>query len=303
MSWFKNAMVYKLDAENLNLANLIVGLHAQKFVPCGQLEESARGWVAPFGGENMLYSVGQHQHFAAMATEKKLLPASLVADVTRERAIELEAQQGFKPGRKQMRELKEQVIDELLPRAFPIRKQTRVWFDTLNGWLVVDTASTTRADEVFKLLLKTVETVPACALRTERSPLSTMTDWLASADECDRVLPNFTIDLDATLRGTGEGKPTIKYVRSLGDHVRQHIIEGKQCVSLAMTWNDRVSFVLDEALTIKRIEPLDVLKEESNAAFEEGDDQRRNSDLTLMCGELAKLFAGVVDVLGGVNNS
>lgn len=57
--------------------------------------------------------------------------------VTKARALEIEEQQGYKVGRKQLRELKEQVTDEWLPRAFAIRRDTRVWIDTANSWLVI----------------------------------------------------------------------------------------------------------------------------------------------------------------------
>ena len=103
--------------------------------------------------------------------EKKLLPASVVTQVTKARALELEEQQGFKPGRKQMRELKEQVTDELLPRAFSIRRDTRVWIDTKNGWLVIDAAlasgrrrSARPAGEVDR----SVAARQACASRSRR---------------------------------------------------------------------------------------------------------------------------------------
>ena len=89
-----------------------------------------------------------------LGTEKKLLPASVINQVTKARAAEIEEQQGFKPGRKQMKELKEQVTDELLPRAFSIRRDTRVWIDPVNGWLVVDSSSPAKADEILKLLLE-----------------------------------------------------------------------------------------------------------------------------------------------------
>ena len=161
----------------------------------------------------------------------------------------------------------------------------------------LDAASPAKADEVFKLLLKSLETLPFAALHTERSPLSAMTDWLAA----DEAPGGFTIDQDTELRATGEGKATVRYVRHTieADDVRRHIAAGKQCTRLAMTWADRVSFVLTESLAIKRVAPLDVLKEKEDAVAQ-NEDERFDTDFALMTGELAKMIGDIVESLGGM---
>jgi recombination associated protein RdgC len=123
-----------------------------------------------------------------------------------------------------------------------------------------------------------------------------MTDWLAA----DEAPSGFTVDQDTELRATGEGKATVRYVRHTleADDVRRHIAAGKQCTRLAMTWSDRVSFVLTESLTVKRVTPLDVLKE-NNDGMTQNDDERFDTDFALMTGELSKLMGDLVQALGG----
>jgi recombination associated protein RdgC len=216
--------------------------------------------------------------------------------VTKARAAELEEQQGFKPGRKQMRELKEQVTDELLPRAFSIRRDTRVWIDCRNGWLVIDAASQAVADEVRGLLVKSVDQLPLGTVRVAQSPVAAMTEWLLSGDGP----AGFTVDQDTELRSPTEGNATVRYVGHTLDaeDMRRHIEAGKQCMRLAMTWKDRVSFVLTPSLTIKRIAPLDVLKEAGDPTAQ-NDDERFDSDFTLMTAELDKMLGDLLDALGG----
>jgi len=294
--WFKNLQIYRLTAPwTLTSEQLEASLAPHAFAPCSSLDMQTQGWVSPRDNGMLVHSVNR-QLLLQLGVEKKLLPATVINQVTKARAAELEEQQGFKPGRKQMKELKEQVADELLPRAFSIRRSTRVWIDPVNGWLAIDAASAARADEVFKLLLKSLESLPFAALRTERSPLSAMTDWLAA----DEAPAGFTVDQDTELRALGEGKATVRYVRHAleAEEVRRHIAAGKQCTRLAMTWSDRVSFVLTESLAVKRVAPLDVLKENADSAMQ-NEDERFDSDFTLMCGELAKLIADLVQALGG----
>jgi recombination associated protein RdgC len=294
--WFKNLQIYRLTAPwTLTSEQLAEKLAPLAFAGGSSLELQTQGWVAPRDNGHLVHTVNR-QLLLQLCTEKKLLPSTVVNQVTKARAAELEEQQGFKPGRKQMKELKEQVADELLPRAFSIQRSTRVWIDPVNGWLVVDAASPAKADEVFKLLLKSLEVLPFAALRTERSPLSAMTDWLAA----DEAPAGFTVDQDTELRATNEGKATVRYVRHTLDpeDVRRHIAGGKQCTRLAMTWADRVSFVLTESLAVKRVAPLDVLKENADSGVQ-GEDERFDTDFALMTGELAKLIGDLVAALGG----
>ncbi len=67
---------------------------------------------------------------------------------------------------------------------------------------------------------------------------------------------------------------------------------------LAMTWRDKISFVLTENLSIKRISPLDVLKEDSDVTSK-NDDERFDGDFMLMTGEVSKLLADLIEALGG----
>lgn len=293
--WFKNLQIYRLTSPwTMSSEALAAALSKHTFTPCSSTEVSSTGWVPPREGGALVHTVNR-QILIQLASEKKLLPAKVINQVTKERAAEVEDKQGFKPGRKQLKEIKEQVTDELLPRAFSVQSNTRVWIDPVNGWLVADSATASRADDVFKLLLKSLETLPFASLRTQRSPLSAMTDWLAA----DEAPSGFTVDQDTELRASGAAKATVRYLRHTleAEDINRHIASGKQVTRLAMTWADRVSFVLTESLTIKRIAPLDVLKE--NDTSTQAADERFDTDFALMTGELAKLMADLVAALGG----
>lgn len=190
----------------------------------------------------------------------------------------------------------DELESHLAPRAFSVVRSTWVWIDPVNGWLLVDAGAPSKAEEVLKLLFKAIPKFPLETLRTVMSPAAAMTDWLAR----DEAPNGFTVDQDTELRSTAESKATVRYLRHAleADDLRKHVETGKQCTRLALTWADKVSFVLTENLSIKRIEPLDVLKEDTDQTGK-NDDERFDGDFMLMAGELAKLLQAVVEALGG----
>ncbi|MRV72531.1 recombination-associated protein RdgC [Duganella sp. FT92W] len=295
MTWFKNLQLYRLPkAWAFTVDQLRAALAPAKFTQPTSAELLREGWAAPRPQCELVHAVNQ-QWLIQLQTEKKLLPATVINQVAKARAADMEEAQGFAPGKKAMKELKERVADELLPRAFPVQSTTRVWIDPVNGWLAVDTASPAKADNVVKLLLKAVDRMPLESLRVNRSPVGVMTEWL----QADAAPAGFTVDRDATLRATGESKAQVKYVRHElePNDLRRHIAAGKQCARLALTWNSKISFVLDETLAIKSLKPLDVLQETDKTT--RNDAERFDGDFMLMTGELAKLLDDVVAALGG----
>ncbi len=294
--WFKNLQIYRLPSPwAMTSEQLETYLAPHAFAPCNSMDMQNQGWDTPRPNGKLVHSVNR-QMLIMLGTEKKLLPAMVINQVSKAKAIEIEEQQGFKPGRKQMREIKEQVTDELMPRAFSIRRDTMAWIDPVNGWLVIDAASPSKADELLKLLLKSVAEMPLTGLHVALSPVTAMTDWLVA----DEAPSGFTVDQDTELQSSSESKATVRYVRHTleADDIRRHIAAGKQCTRLALTWSDRISFVLTENLTIKRITPLDVIKESSDSTAQ-NDDERFDSDLMLMTGEINRMLSDLVAALGG----
>jgi recombination associated protein RdgC len=294
--WFKNLVVYRLpegwsaDADDLDRKLAHEALQA-----CGGFQMESRGWVCPHEDGLFLHRQNRQWLFG-LGEEQKLLPASVVRQEAQTRADDMARQQAHPVSRKQMRDLKAQVLNELLPRALVRRRTTHAWIDSASNWLVIDTAGEAKAEQFMEVLRRTDEGFPARRLETERSPASAMSQWLIQGE----VPGAFTIDQDLELRAADGSKATVRYVRhSLeGKEIRDHINGGKTVVKLGLTWNDRISFVLTEQLQVKRITFLDILKREADAEVED-DDQQFEIDFALMTGELELLLADLTKALGG----
>lgn len=294
--WFKNIFVYRLPADwAITEAALQEKLALKLLQPCSGLEKQSRGWVSCRGDDRLVLSANQQILFS-LGVEQKLLPASVINRFAKERVADIEAQQGYKVGRKGMKEIKESVTDDLLPRAFVLQRATYAWLDPINGRLIVEAASSAKADELLEQLIKSVDDLPLKPLNTEMSPVAAMTDWLSSGN----APAGFTIDRELELRATGESKATVRYANHAleGEEILAHIAAGKRVTRLGMTWNDRISFVLTEQLQIKRLEFLDIIKEESTM-LADSEDELFYLDFTLMTGELAKMLTDLTEALGG----
>ncbi|MDO9190277.1 MAG: recombination-associated protein RdgC, partial [Sulfurimicrobium sp.] len=240
--WFKNLQIYRLRDCAVSPDKLEEALASMAFRPCGNMDMQSRGWLAPRGEGGALVHVLKEQMLIALGVEQKLLPSAVINQYAQERAEEIEEQQGYKPGRKQLREIRERVAEELLPRAFARRRKTYAWIDPAGGWLVIDAASPAKADELVEALLKCSPDITPALVRTQLSPMSAMTGWLAA----NEAPAGFSIDRDCELLAPGEEKSLVRYVRHPLEsaEIRDHIESGKQVTKLAMTWNDRISFVL-----------------------------------------------------------
>lgn len=295
--WFKNIFVYRLPTDfTITAAALEQKLALKQLQPCTGLEKQSRGWVS-CRGDQLVHAANQHILFA-LGVEQKLLPASIINRFSKERVADIEAQQGYKVGRKELKEIKEAVTEELLPRAFAIQRTTFAWLDLPNGRLIIDAASQAKADELLQHLNKSLDDLPVKSLQTAIAPVAAMTDWLAG----ETAPAGFTIDRELELRATGEGKSTVRYGNHAleGQEILAHIKAGKRATRLGMTWSDRISFVLTEQLQIKRLEFLDMIKEESNSQAD-NEEEIFDLDFVLMTGELARMLNNLTDALGGEN--
>ncbi|MGD9843461.1 MAG: recombination-associated protein RdgC [Steroidobacteraceae bacterium] len=294
--WFKNLIVFRLTSDwILSPGELEEQLSYRPLVPCAGYDLQTVGWVAPGPQERLVHSINQHL-LIALGVDQKILPASVINQVTKDRAAEIATEQGYPVGRRQQRELKERVADELRARAFTRRSLTRAWIDIDNAMLVVDAASSAKAEELVATLRDTIKGFSAMLLETEKSPSVSMSAWLMFGDAPGR----FNIEQDLELQSVKDEKSIVRYVRHPleGKEVQKHINAGKSPTKLGMSWADRASFILTADMQVKRLQFLDIVKDRTE---EQGQDTEEQFDIdfALMSGELSHLIQELIAELGG----
>lgn len=303
---FKTASFFRI-ADNFVLPPLDAleeALQATRFVPCAPTQPDSHGWVPPRGNKSdvLVESVGG-QLILKLCTERRPLPASAVKAAVDERIEKYRKETGNeRVSARIKKEMKEEVVQDLLPRAFTRRSTTLVWLDPVNKFLVVDSGSLTGADRVVTSLVEALGEVPGSLpsigvkpVQTQETAVACMSHWLAT-----REAPvSFTVDRDCELKKPDEQKSTVRYSRHTLeiDEVAQHIAEGKLPTQLAMTWDDRVSFVLTETAQVRKLKLLDVVMDGVQRPGK--DDDGFDADAAILTGELSALIPDLLEALGG----
>lgn len=293
---FKNIQSFKISPQwNPDLQEVEAALEVARFAQCSASQERSAGWVEPREKNGLLAeSVGGHWIFK-MVVESKLLPGSVVKEAVAKRVEAIKQQTGRERiGGKQKKEIREDVRNELMSKAFTKKSATIVWIDPATHRLVIDSASSSRADEIITVLVKSLEGFAITPIQTQQSPAASMSDWLVTQE----TPAGFTTDRDCILKASDDSKASVRYAKhSLDiDEIRDHITKGKTPAQLAMTWNGRVSFVLADNGTLKKIEFLDVVVGEQTST---GADSGFDTDVAIATGELSKLIPDMEMALGG----
>ena len=292
---FKNVIMYRIAPGWSTTAEEVEArLQDNHFVECGASQEKSVGWSEPRGEANgPLLEVVAGQWIMKLMVETRALPASVVNRKAEERVAQIEASTGRKPGKKETRDLKDDIRLELMPMAFTKQGSTRVWMDREASLMVTDAGSQGRADELVTLLVQSMPGLALHLINTKVSPSAAMAGWLVSQE----APQGFSVDRECELKAADESKAVVRYARhSLDiDEVKQHIEGGKMPTRLALTWNDRVSFVLTEGFQLKKVAFLDVVFEGASKGKDDGFD----ADVAISTGELQKALPELLEALGG----
>ena len=291
---FKSLIAYRISPLwPADLAAIEEALAKSPFIECGATQQKSAGWVPPRGEAHgaLVESIGG-QWIARLMTETKSVPGDVLARKVKEKAARIEQETGRKPGKKETRELKEEARLDLLPMALTKQASMWVWIDPAARLLVLDTSSQGRADEVVTLLVEALPGLSVSLLHTQASPRAAMAHWLKEQEPP----ASFTVDRECELKSADESKAVVRYARHPLDieEVQAHIDAGKLPTRLALTWDDRVSFVLTSELQLRKVQFLDTVFEGTKA-----DDGGFDVDVAIATGELGKLIPELFKALDG----
>lgn len=301
--WFKNLSIFRLTEDfTLTPAELEEKLAQMAFRPCGSHEEFTFGWTSPLGksSEQLVHNANGFLMVCGKK-EERVLPASVVNEMMQEKILETEEQQGRKLSKKERTAIKDELIFELLPRAFTFSNKTYAYIDPKGGWLIVDAASAKKAEDLLSSLRKCLGSLPAIPLNTVEKPVKVMTEWLVNNQPPDDI----TIEDECELRAPEEEGGIIRCKRhdlSLPE-IKNHLDTGKEVIKLAVNWADRIAFIIDENLAVKRLKFLDLIQDQVADIDTASEAEQFDVDFSIMSLELANFLPRLLELFGGENKA
>jgi recombination associated protein RdgC len=262
--FFRNVTLFRFSpAVAADLERLEEALAEHRLRPVGPLELFTKGFVPPVGrGEEaaLTHSV-KACTLLTVGGEDKLLPAAVVNDELARKVAKIAEEEGRKVGGRERKKLKEDLLHELLPRAFVRTSRMSSYVDKQHGWLVLDTASRKSAENALTQVREALGSFPAVPLAPEEGPRVLMTDWLANGS-----LPaGLALGDECELRDPATATGAIARCRRQdldADEIKEHLRNGKQVFQLGLVFDDRISFVLGEDLVLRKLKFLDAVLDE-----------------------------------------
>ena len=288
--FFRNLSLFRFSpATSSDLANIETSLDQHRLRPCGPIEMMTRGFVSPFGrdSDELIHRVGDFT-LLTVGGEDKLLPSSVVNDELANKLAEISEKEARRVGARERKRLKDEVLTDLLPRAFVRSSRQFAYLDLAQGWIVIDTASRKNAEEAVSQVRDAVGRFPATPLAPEESPRALLTHWLASG----KLPANLVLGDECELRDPAEAGAIVRCRRQdlELDEIKEHLKSGKQVFQLGLTFDDRIDFVLGEDLVIRKLRFLDIVLDEIDESSLESARAELDATFLLMTAEIRRLL-------------
>lgn len=296
--WYKNAIIYMFPEGWQPEAGLNEKLEQAAFTPCMGFDWFSEGFVPPTPFSSDFVFTAKNSNRVCLKHEEKVLPSATVRDLVHEKVAEIQEAEARNVGHEEKQQLKEQITDDLLPRALTQSRRTEAIFDTERGYLLVNEASDKRAEQMLIKLREALGGLKVSLPHTRESPSSLMTEWLLQG----HAEGGFELGYNVLLQGVGDVVPKVKISKKdlTTAEVIKHAQNGMQVVELELEWREQISFTLTQNFALKRIQFLDVLQEEA----EQGDDTASLmfASQIIMVEALGEMINELVNLLGGWEN-
>ncbi|MWN32003.1 MULTISPECIES: recombination-associated protein RdgC [unclassified Gilliamella] len=288
MLWFKNAIIYQLNNDTLlNKEAIENALKSHPFIPCGNLDTTKMGWVSPYHDNNQDdFIIDMQGHLLLrIKKETKILPSPVIKQALLEKIDKQEQALSRKLTKNEKATLKDEVMIDLMPRAFSKYNHYWLWVDTNNKRIIVDCSSFKQAEDILAILRKELGSLALTPLSIDKPLEQIMTTWTKE----NLNFPPFLLGDQAELKDPLEGNGIIscKNQEITSEEMRVHFDSGKWVTKIKIIDERGVSFIVNSDLTFKRIKFDSIILDENEDIGSDEFDKKLEADFFIMANSLA----------------
>lgn len=292
--WFKQIQVFQLtDSKLYTPENIIEKLQPLVFKPCPPSMASSIGWTSPVDEPDapIVRAVNGYIMFC-LQFEEKILPATVVRQELSQVIKRIEVAEDRKLRQKEKLSLKDEVILNLLPRAFSKLTRVYAYLDTKNQWLVLGTTNANKTEQFLNMFKKSItESIETFELK-KLAPI--ITHWLKHKS----YPTSLAVEKSAMLQDAQEKSRIIRCQQQdlFASSIQSLIKDGCEVKQIALTWQDRVKFILSEEFLLRSISFEDEVIAEAKAMEPETKQQQLDADFFIMSEILSGLLHDLLEL-------
>lgn len=298
MPLLKHARIYKMtEPLQVDAAGLEVLLAAHKFTPCMGQDALKLGFTYPVHPsiKSYCHAVADDILLVALKRQEKNIPAAVIAEELQPKIDALQAEKGRPIGRREKQALKEELIQTLLPRAFAKSTVYVAAIDLKAGYVIVNTNSASRAEDLLALLRKAIGSLPLVPWCNSHSLSNFMQSWLAEKD-----LPaGYVLGHAAKLKAPDEegAKATFDNQLLSAQEVQSHL-EDKLVTELVLSVPEQYEFKIKDCGAITGIKWHDIIANTNDEMGWEDLELRLNADWILCIDQMRNVIASLIGLIG-----
>ncbi|MCX7121216.1 MAG: recombination-associated protein RdgC [Gammaproteobacteria bacterium] len=286
--WFKQASLFQFTKPlKLSQQDLSEALAPLSFTPCLPSLPSSMGWVSPIDqtDSQMVYGSGRFW-MICLQLEEKLLPAGVIRQALEEKIEEIEKKESRPVRGKEKQNLKDEITQTLLPKAFTQKSRIHAMIDLDRQYLIINSNNAKKVERFVAFLKRAIAPIDLKSPDIKK-PTSVMTQWVK-----EDAPEGFTIGLSCVLQDPQQERRVIRCQHQdlLATAIQSLMKDGCDIAQLSLSWKDQLQFILAPDFSIKSIQFQAAVLELSNADYTETPQQRFDADFFIMTEIMTQLM-------------
>lgn len=274
-------------------------LSENTFSPCSPYSERSAGWEAPTAtASDTLCRRLNGADLLQLRTQSRILPVAAIKEALEEKIIDYRSRMEQEPSRSEIRRLKEEMKDELLPKALLKSERSRGCFILSESLLVIDVATPAKAEWFIDQLRTCFGQFNCTPLAFSNPPGELMQRIFLGESPL-----GFSLGRECRMQDLRDAQSVVSWrnVELTEQAIRHHVIEGMKLTHLGLVYDEILSCVMNEEGDFNK---LKFVEGEAVDTFDGEDPQARmDADFVLLTGTITRLIADLKKLTGGFVNA